>query len=63
MFVVFQLVELFIDGSRSSGEAACLAVKVFDVGAVADSVTTGKCWADFMMMLVCPISGTFSCAE
>jgi len=42
MFVVFQLVELFIDGSRSSGEAACLAVKVFDVGAVADSVTDNR---------------------
>lgn len=57
------IVELFIDGSGSSGEAACLAVKVFDVGAVADRVITGKCWADFMMMPVCPISGTLSCAE
>lgn len=57
------MVELFIDGSGSSAEASCPAVKVFDVGAVADNVITGKCWADFMMMPTCPISGSLSCAE
>lgn len=62
-YCVPAIVELFIDGSGSSGEASCPTVKVFDVGAVADSVITEKSEADFMMMPACPISGSLSCAE
>ncbi|KAA0715500.1 hypothetical protein E1301_Tti010122 [Triplophysa tibetana] len=52
---------LLIDGPGS--EAECQAVKVFDVGSVAENIITVKCRTGFMMLSDCPISGGLSCAD